>query len=489
MFSENSAMGAGGMDNLTDTIVTNCVFAGNTAILGGFGGGMVNEGDCEPTIANCVFTGNTALAGWGGGMYNIGTCRPTVVNCTFGGNVAGIGGGMCNDVINPNPTLTNCVFWNNSDDGGTDEGGQITVLGGTPNISYSCVQGWTGALGGTGNIGDLPEHDPLFLDADGADDVVGTEDDDLRLGPTSPCVDAADNAVPELADVITDLDGGHRVVDDQYVADTGNGTAPIVDMGAYEREVVFVDGSVGASGDGTSWAEAYKYLTEALSAEYQPDEVWVAEGIYTPTTGSDRTASFVLASHLAVYGGFPAGGGAWADRDPAPAPAGQNVTTLSGDLLGDDGPDFANNDENSYHVVSAGASTDPTTILGGFTITAGNADGPGFPQYDDDGAGMHIRYGSPTVANCTFNANTATGVGGGVDSRDSRNGDPVFVNCVFSDNLAQFYGGGMQNHDSKPTWTNCTFIGNAAPQGGGLYNEPPQQNLWVSSGSGNCPSA
>jgi acetyl-CoA C-acetyltransferase len=47
-------------------------------------------------------------------------------------------------------------------------------------------------------------------------------------------------------------------------------------------------------------------------------------------------------------------------------------TVLSGDLLGDDGQGFANNKENSYHIVT-GSGTNDTAALDGFTITAGNA--------------------------------------------------------------------------------------------------------------------
>ena len=65
--------------------------------------------------------------------------------------------------------------------------------------------------------------------------MVGTADDDLRLPSGSPCIDAADNtAVP--VGITTDLDGKPRFVDDPNTTDTGNGTAPIVDMGAYELQ-------------------------------------------------------------------------------------------------------------------------------------------------------------------------------------------------------------------------------------------------------------
>jgi hypothetical protein len=51
----------------------------------------------------------------------------------------------------------------------------------------------------------------------------------------SPCIDAGDNsAVP--VDLVTDIQGWDRFLDDPHAADTGAGTSPIVDMGAYERD-------------------------------------------------------------------------------------------------------------------------------------------------------------------------------------------------------------------------------------------------------------
>ena len=125
-----------------------------------------------------------------------------------------------------------------------DESAQIQ--GGTLVINYCCVQGWTGSLGGVGNIGD----GPLFKDADGDDDIVGTEDDNLDLAAGSPCIDAGDNSsVP--ADTVDldedgdtsertplDLGGNARFTDDPITDDTGvaaTGYPEIVEMGAYER--------------------------------------------------------------------------------------------------------------------------------------------------------------------------------------------------------------------------------------------------------------
>jgi len=133
------------------------------------------------------------------------------------------GGAMYN--WSSTPMLTNCILWGNTASGGP----QIRISNGSIlDISYCNVQG---GYSGTGNI----NADPLFVDADGPDDTVGTADDNLRLSAGSPCIDAADNtAVP--SGVTTDLDGKPRFVDDLCTTDTGNppGADAIVDMGAYE---------------------------------------------------------------------------------------------------------------------------------------------------------------------------------------------------------------------------------------------------------------
>jgi len=83
------------------------------------------------------------------------------------------------------------------------------------------------------------DDDPLFVDPNGADGLVGTEDDDLRLMQDSPAIDMGDNN--SLPDDALDLDGdgdrGERVPIDLSanvrVFDGGGGMA-VVDLGAYE---------------------------------------------------------------------------------------------------------------------------------------------------------------------------------------------------------------------------------------------------------------
>ena len=236
-FSGNNGSGMGNWDNSSPT-VTNCTFSGNN------GSGMSNDSS-SPTLINCTFSGNSATW-YGGGMSND-SSSPTLTNCTFSGNSANRdGGGMYND--GSNPALNNCILWGNSDSEGMDESAQIYNVSSTPTVNYSCVQGWSGSLGGWGNIGD----DPNFVDPNGPDGIVGTEDDNVRLSADSPCIDAGDNTAvpPDTADLDEDgntseltpldLDGLDRFIDDPNTSDTGVIIfRPVycpenVDMGAYE---------------------------------------------------------------------------------------------------------------------------------------------------------------------------------------------------------------------------------------------------------------
>jgi hypothetical protein len=235
-FYENSAVGGGAISVfLSQPQFTNCTLSGNTAARGG---GVFAGYRASPILFNCRLSGNTAL--YGGGLYNTMGAFSMLTNCTIMGNIGERSGGGVYNVGASAPTFANCIVWHNTDNNGAGQSAQLfnddSFGVNVPAIDYSSIQGWTGELGGVGNIGD----DPLFVDADGPDDTPGTGDDNLRLMPGSPCIDAGDNsAVPES--VTTDLDGHPRLSGDPMTPDTGSGGPPIVDMGAYEYQPVLLD--------------------------------------------------------------------------------------------------------------------------------------------------------------------------------------------------------------------------------------------------------
>ncbi len=432
-FSGNSAFQGGGMYNGSgsSSTVTNCTFSGNSASQGG---GMYNLSS-SPSITNCTFSGNTASSG--GGLFD-NNSSSAITNCTFSGNSASQGGGLA-IVSMPSPLVTNCIIWGNSS--------SIHDVFSTSIVSYSIVQG---GYAGTGNL----NTDPLFVDQP----PIGLGNTgDLRLQPCSPAINAGDNtAVP--SGITTDLDGNPRFYN--------GGT---VDMGAYEYQgnavsgpVVYVYDDASGNNDGTSWADAFNDLQDALALANSCtniSEIWVAAGTYKPTSGTDRSISFVIKNNLAIYGGFNGTETQLSERDWT-----TNETILSGDI----GTPGDNND-NSYTVVT-GSGTDSTAVLDGFTITMGNASEVGFGNPNNSGGGMYNNNGSPTVTNTNFLGNTANSYGGGMYNENESS--PTVMNCTFSGNTAGSSGGGMFNrNNSSPTVTNSTFSGNTAESsGGGIYN-------------------
>jgi parallel beta-helix repeat protein len=269
-------------------------------------------------------------------------------------------------------------------------------------------------------------------------------------------------------------------------------------------KIIYVDDDATGNNDGSSWADSFNFLQDALAAAWSSDEIRVAQGIYTPDSNSanpngsgDRYATFQLINGVTLQGGYAGFG----KPDPDALDVDLYETILSGDL---DGNDVEVNDpfdllteptrgENSYHVVT-GSETDETTILDGFTITAGNADGPypygyrGGGMFSEsgsltltnctfsgnsafDGGGMHnltySNHSKPRLSNCTFSENAASGTGGGIFNSK---GSPELFNCLFSGNASEKNGGGMSSRYSSPILSYCTFAGNSAQTGGGMYS-------------------
>jgi len=238
-----------------------------------------------------------------------------------------------------------------------------------------------------------------------------------------------------------------------------------------EAAVKYVTPSGAGTKDGSSWENACgnaEFITN-LPLASSGDEFWIAAGVYKPTMNTtDRTAAFQLKDGVALYGGFAGIETLLTQRNWV-----ANVTILSGDIDSNDSQtpvitDIATvtgNTSNSHNVVkgTTGATLD------GFTITAGYADnGSSYPYYM--GGGMFNGSSSPMVTHCTFAGNHAM-QGGGMFNIYSSN--PTVTGCTFTGNSASVIGGGMCNDSSmSPMVTNCTFSGNkAAVNGGGIFNK------------------
>jgi hypothetical protein len=468
----------GGMVN-TDSRPTlrNLMLSGNAAQVNG--GGIFNDTSAI-TLTNVVLSGNTAING--GAMVN-NTSTITLTNVTISGNAATHGGGIYNDGTG-SLAVQNSIVWANDANGIEDADGSTITL----SVQNSIVQGGPG-----GAMDVMPRfvHPPL----PGPDSAWGTGDDvpgNLHLLPSSPAIDAGDNApLPQNG---RDLDANPRIGDGD-----GDGT-PTVDMGAYEFQcptigTAYVDTSATGQNNGTTWANGYTEVRDGFALAHacpSVKQIRVATGIYKPTPDTtDRDASFLLPAGVAVYGGFPRGGAIMDGRNWQ-----INPTVLSGDIDNNDTTDARGivarvtdiQGNNSYHVVRSNGVTE-TAVLDGFFITGGQANEA---DPHDDGAGMYAYNSTPMLGNLVFSGNSATDKGGGVYNNQS---NPTMFNVTFSGNSANqgggIYnylssptianaamslntvlqdGGAMANDGSSPTLINVSIAGNSALQGAGVYN-------------------
>ncbi|MBN1845385.1 MAG: hypothetical protein JW810_06845 [Sedimentisphaerales bacterium] len=333
-----------------------------------------------------------------------------------------------------------------------------------------------------------------------------------------------------------------------------------------QAKVRYVDDSAAGANNGGSWLNAFRFLQDALATARGGDEIRVGQGIYKPDritddpngTG-DRQAVFRLISGVTIQGGYAG----WGAADPNERAVELYPTVLSGDLQGNDPEndldkwlipggvvDDSCRQDNSYTVVDA-SGTDDKAVLDGVTVTAGHSNKYNCYGYCDDrpmgptaeggesgsneagrrdiynygditaqnnGAGMYVYQGCPTLIACTFRQNSTLsydsnicggntgGAGlfcyqgdpelrgcrfvqnvvysGDVSCRGAGmlniESDPVLTDCVFEENLAtgfddEYYGGGLCNLNSRATLVRCSFLDNRSlyaggTGGGGLYN-------------------
>lgn len=237
----------------------------------------------------------------------------------------------------------------------------------------------------------------------------------------------------------------------------------------------------GQTGNGSSWADATGDLQAALNEAADGTEVWVARGTYFPTpckqcTFADRATSFNIREGVKVYGGFVGNESSKEQRDPV-----MNPTQLSGHIGFDDKFD------NSYSVVYF-ENVSKNTVLDGFTITGGMADGKkaGDAHPSRSGAGIYNictmpnGISSPVIANCLFFENTAAE--GGAIFNSSKAGDAVVLATAtnFLKNMAINAGGAVMDKGLKTqtssTFSGCKFVNNESKFGGAYFSNNADSN-------------
>jgi hypothetical protein len=344
----------------------NCVLNGFTITNGNaeHGGGMLNF-ESSPTITNCIFSNNSA--DFGGGMYNEGSpwsesnSNPTLTDCAFIGNSAERGGGMYN--MGGSPTLTNCIFTDNSAIGERSRGAGMYSRESSPTLTNCTFSSNSAEQAGGG----------MFIG-----NYLGGQDTQIL----NNCAFSNNSA---------EFGGGMFNFN----------SSPTL------KNCTFSENSATREGGGVLNLESNPTLTNC--------------------TFSNNVIS--------------KGGGGMYNHESSPI----LVNCIFTDNVGWGIP-------NIYFISANGggmynnSNSNPT--LNNCTFNGNSA---------WDGGAMYNNSSGPTLTNCTFSANSAEW-GGGILSIS---GDPMLINCALSGNSAD-KGGAMYNIRSNLMLKNCTFALNSA---------------------------
>ncbi len=497
----------------TNSLVTNCVIAGNLAHYSGGGAYSGTLNDCtltgnsahdgggahSGTLNNCTLTAN--CAGYGGG----GASGSTLNNCALTGNSAVWGGGAGGDYFSGYCTLNNCTLTGNSaqDSGGGASscalGNCIVYFNTGPNganyddtsciVNYCCTTPQPDSGQGVGNL----SLDPQLASA-------------WHLSAGSPCRGAGSAAYATG----TDIDGESwanppSIGCEEYHTGAVTGplsvaiAAPLTNLPAgYPAGLTaLIEGRTSASvwdfGDGLvssnqpyathAWATAGNYAvvlwayndsqpfgvraTTTVHVVAQPVH-YVAAGstnalapytswstaaatIQDAVEAAELWALVLVTNGTYLTGGRAVGTNALVNRVAVGKPlALQSVN----------GPQFTviqgcqvagttNGDGAIRCVYLADGAS-----LSGFTLTNG-ATQSGGDSTGQQGGGVFCASTNATLTNCVLVGNSAFQDGGGAYSG-------TLNNCTVTSNSA-YYGGGAYSG----TLNNCTLTGNSASFAGG----------------------
>ena len=217
-----------------------------------------------------------------------------------------------------------------------------------------------------------------------------------------------------------------------------------------QRPIIYVDYTASGSNDGSSWADAFTDIQDALTTVIEGSNIWIAKGTYK-ASASNRDATFdILKENVSIYGGFAGTENSIEDRV-----LGANATILSGDLNDNDVnvTDFPSNygnstrnGDNSYHLINITA-TGESLLLDGLTISDAHT-------------------------------NVSATETGGAIIKDKSIYNLTLKNCIIKDNVSRNTNAGLlaEFELNNPTGQraslvieNCQFINNMSREGSGIY--------------------
>jgi len=209
--------------------------------------------------------------------------------------------------------------------------------------------------------------------------------------------------INEFADPGRGISNSCDIESDRYYTRT---SAADVNVCCWGDDRIYVDVRASGHNTGRSWDDAYRDLQDALTraAKGCGSEIWVAEGLYFPTSDEDDDgATFEMIDGVELYGGFAGNESTVDQRDYV-----KNSTVLTG-VIGGEG------DDSVTYVVSVVDMCG--VVIDGFSIEDGSS------------SAIYVEGSSVTIRNSSVIKNYDRMYG--VYSKDSA---CSIVNCVVGEN-------------------------------------------------------
>src|SRR5690554_1086429 len=394
--------------------ISNSVFEGSqrTALLISFVN--PNDPDKKITVSNSLFHNNNVAGAVriGGGVLHedapAGSGNVYFTNCTFTKNYEDNSGGGAISLSSGDVYLRNCILYDN--DASIFYLPEVHYYSQYPNVNLFFQNSIVKGSGGSSNwdsqyfgndLGGNLDIDPNFADV---------EANDFSLGACSPAINAGSdsfygvNSTPDLSRITTDVAGNKRFIS-------------TVDIGAFEFNgsahiptTYFVNASATGTNDGTSWQNAFTKIESALGKACEGDDIWIAEGTYTPQKGK----AYKMLNKVNMYGGFPSSGN--------PTMNDRNWNEYETILRGNESSVFVNYFSEQFPLTTE-------TILDGFILENGIGNNMTFVGLA--GGAICNTNASPTLRNIIIRNNSAYD---GTAIYNLKNSNPILVNCLIHGN-------------------------------------------------------
>lgn len=235
---------------------------------------------------------------------------------------------------------------------------------------------------------------------------------------------------------------------------------------------IYVNTNATGSNTGVNWANAFTDLQSALAASGSGDQIWVAAGVYKPTSSNDRSIPFQVTSGVSLYGGFNGTETALNQRDWS-----ANATVLSG-AIGSQ----VDVTDNTRTLIRVNNASQPV-VISGFKIRR---------AYHEGGSNIDvINSANVTFSKCEFNIHFSAAY-----LLYANSSNVLLEDCLFHSNdgntlLGSFIGASINGYSSTFSKNSFSFLNNSSANSEiKLFNcivwEPDVPGTNPVSGATNC---